>query len=108
MINTFERTTRQWLPAACAALAIAAVPVGVQTYTDAQPPPRIVGAPCTNGVIPGNPYIVNCNLPARRAPVIGAAPDAGAIIACRNVPGCLSYFVNSPGQLSPAAPNFGN
>src|SRR6476661_5416332 len=29
---------------------------------------------------------------------ITAAPDAGAIIACRGVPACLSYYVNYPGQ----------
>jgi hypothetical protein len=57
--------------------------------------PKIVGAPCVNGVVPLNPYMVNCNLPPR---VRGQAPDAGAIIACRGVPACLSYFVNYPGQ----------
>ena len=31
---------------------------------------------------------------------IGAAPGAGAIIACRDVPGCLSASVNSPGGVS--------
>ena len=52
--------------------------------------------PCINGVSPGNPYIQNCNLPPRRPQVRGAAPDAGAIIACRNWPGCLSWYVNGP------------
>jgi hypothetical protein len=28
--------------------------------------------------------------------VAGAAPDAGAIIACRHHPGCLSWYVNTP------------
>jgi hypothetical protein len=54
---------------------------------------------CTNGVVPLNPYVVNCNLPQRGNHVIGAAPDAGAIIACRHSPICLSYYVNYPGTL---------
>jgi hypothetical protein len=52
--------------------------------------------PCVNGVIPWNPYVVNCNLPPRGPRVRGAAPDAGAIIACRDHPGCLSWYVNGP------------
>jgi hypothetical protein len=32
--------------------------------------------------------------------VIGGAPDAGTIIACHDVPGCLSYEVNNPGGVS--------
>ena len=62
------------------------------------PSAQIVGAPCVNGVVPLNPYIVNCNLPTRGPRVPGQAPDAGAIIACRGVPACLSYYVNYPGQ----------
>lgn len=108
MTITLEHSPRRLLFAGAAALALAVTPIAVQAYTHEQAPPRIVGAPCTNGVVPGNPYVVNCNLPQRRAPVIGAAPDAGAIIACRNIPGCLSYYVNTPGQFSPAAPIFGH
>lgn len=55
--------------------------------------------PCVNGVVPLNPYIINCNLPKRGNQVIGAAPDAGAIIACRHQPACLSWYVNYPGTL---------
>lgn len=50
--------------------------------------------PCINGVWPLNPYVVNCNLPPRGNRVLGAAPDAGAIIACRHNPQCLSLYVN--------------
>jgi len=54
------------------------------------------GEPCVNGVVPWNPYVVNCNLPARNTPKVrGAAPDAGAIIACHDKPGCLSWYVNN-------------
>jgi hypothetical protein len=57
---------------------------------------RDTAGPCVNGVIPWNPYVVNCNLPPRGPRVRGAAPDAGAIIACRDRPGCLSWYVNGP------------
>ena len=50
-------------------------------------------------MFPLNPYVVNCNLPPRGNHIIGAAPDAGAIIACRHVPMCISYYVNYPGTL---------
>jgi hypothetical protein len=49
-------------------------------------------APCVNGVVPGNPYVVNCNLPPRHQRIPGQAPDAGAIIACRGIPGCLKLL----------------
>lgn len=63
------------------------------------PPQAAADATCINGVFPLNPYVVNCNLPPRGHQVIGAAPDAGAIIACRHSPTCLSYYVNYPGTL---------
>ena len=51
--------------------------------------------PCYNGVIPWGPFIPSCTLPGPQGPrVRGAAPDATAIIACRNHPGCLSWYVN--------------
>jgi hypothetical protein len=58
--------------------------------------PKAEAQPCVNGVIPWTPSVVNCNLPPRAPRVRGAAPDAGAIIACRNRPGCLSWYVNGP------------
>jgi hypothetical protein len=61
-----------------------------------QTAPRASAQPCVNGVIPWNPYVVNCNLPKRLPRVRGAAPDAGAIIACRDHPGCLAWYVNGP------------
>jgi hypothetical protein len=104
MTISLERRTRRLLFAGAVALAITIVPMNAIP----QPPSRISSSPCINGVIPGNPYVVNCNLPRRGRPAIGAAPDAGAIIACRNIPGCLSYYVNYPGSISPASPVFGN
>ena len=56
--------------------------------------------PCVDGVVPLNPYIINCNLPQRQGDqVVGAAPDAGAIIACRHNPACLAWYVNYPGAV---------
>ena len=55
--------------------------------------------PCVNGIVPLNPYVVNCNLPPRGNQVVGAAPDAGAIIGCRHNFACLALYVNYPGML---------
>ncbi|MDT5016555.1 MAG: hypothetical protein QOD39_2715 [Mycobacterium sp.] len=53
--------------------------------------------PCYNGVVPWGPFIPSCTLPGPQGTKIpGSAPDANAIIACRNHPGCLSWYVNGP------------
>jgi len=77
-----------------AGAAISIAPVALnRSATTLQASPN----PCINGVAPWNPYVVNCNLPGRTGPKIrGAAPDAGAIIACRGRPACLSWYVNNP------------
>ena len=86
-----------------AGLAAAALTAALPSATATAAPPD-----CVNGVIPLNPYVVNCNLPPRGNQVIGAAPDAGAIIACRHVPMCISYYVNYPGTLLvPGYPSYG-
>ncbi|WP_029106109.1 hypothetical protein [Mycobacterium sp. URHD0025] len=78
-----------------AALSVVIAPTAV--WHQVSPAPTETHAePCVNGVIPWNPYVVNCNLPPRQPRVRGAAPDAGAIIACRHKPGCLSWYVNGP------------
>ena len=83
---------------AAAAGAITTVPTVLSTDTS-KPAVQIVGAPrCVNGVVPVNPYVDYCFLPPRSPRIRGQAPDAGAIIACRGVPACLSYYVNYPGQ----------
>lgn len=88
-----------------AGLVTTASTVALGPEAGAAPPPAVVasgsgsGSSCVPGVIPLNPYVVNCNLPARGNRVVGAAPDAGAIIACRNQPVCLSYYVNYPDAL---------
>ena len=92
-MNTFGRQTTRLIITAAAAAAFAITP-SVLLQHDAIVAEQ--AQPCINGVSPGNPYIQNCNLPARRPQVRGAAPDAGAIIACKNWPGCLSWYVNGP------------
>ncbi|CDO08822.1 hypothetical protein C1S82_15165 [Mycolicibacterium cosmeticum] len=64
--------------------------------------PAAVVATCPNeGVLVGKQqvgaYTTNCDLVVTPPPAIGAAPSAGAIIACRGLPGCLADFVNNPG-----------
>jgi hypothetical protein len=76
---------------ACAAAATSFV-AGPQLVD----PAPAAAAPCVNGIVPLNPYVQNCNLPPRQNHVRGAAPDAGAIIACRDNPWCLSDYVNGP------------
>jgi hypothetical protein len=91
MKNIRQRIVHLIVSAAAAAAFLIAAPAllgGSMTQASAQP--------CVDGVIPWNPYVVNCNLPARAPRVRGAAPDAGAIIACRDHPGCLSWYVNGP------------
>ncbi len=87
---------------AATALSVALAPVLVAMAPPLPPPAAVAsGSTCVNGgVVPLNPYVVNCNLPARGNQIAGAAPDAGgAIIACRNQPACLSAYVNYPGTL---------
>ncbi len=52
--------------------------------------------PCYNGVVPGNPWATSCNFGPRPPKVRGGAPDQTAVIACRDIPGCLSWYVNGP------------
>jgi hypothetical protein len=55
---------------------------------------------CDQSIAPYDPYHQTCGIPNQIPVVPGAAPGAGAIIACRNIPGCLSQVVNGP-QLVP-------
>ncbi len=91
-MNDFQRRILRLVVTGSAAasflIAVPAMAGDTDTHQSAQP--------CVNGVIPWNPFVVNCNLPPRAPRVRGAAPDAGAIIACRDHPGCLSWYVNGP------------
>ncbi len=93
MKDSRRRILRVFVAGSAAASFLIAVPTALSnTDTEQTAQPQ----PCVNGVIPWNPYVVNCNLPPRGPWVRGAAPDAGAIIACRDHPGCLSWYVNGP------------
>ena len=71
-MNDFQRRImRLVLTGSAAASFLVAVPALVSesdTHQSAQP--------CVNGVIPWNPFVVNCNLPPRAPRIRGAAPDA--------------------------------
>ncbi|OBK74600.1 hypothetical protein A5650_19410 [Mycobacterium sp. 1164985.4] len=60
------------------------------------PAPREQAAPCYPGIIPGNPWATSCNFGKRPPKVRGGPPDQTAVIACRDIPGCLSWYVNGP------------
>ena len=51
---------------------------------------------CDMNVVPYDPYHQTCGIPNAIPSAPGQAPGAGAIIACRNIPGCLSQAVNGP------------
>jgi hypothetical protein len=79
------------------ALAVAAgLTVGVGTAS---------AAPCSQFIQPFNPYIQTCGIPNQPVTVPGSSPGAGAIIACRNIPGCLSQVVNGPGIIQVPQPD---
>ena len=85
---------------AAVGIAIATLGLGTTAFSPPATAQTATGPqPCVNGIVPLNPYVVNCNLPSRGNQVIGAAPDAGAIIGCRHNLACLALYVNYPGQL---------
>jgi hypothetical protein len=51
---------------------------------------------CDMNLVPYDPYHQTCGIPNQIPTAPGQAPGAGAIIACRNIPGCLSQAVNGP------------
>jgi hypothetical protein len=51
---------------------------------------------CDMNIVPYAPYHQTCGIPNQIPTGPGQAPGAGAIIACRNIPGCLSQAVNGP------------
>lgn len=92
MRTSLQRILR---PVAVGAAAVAAVVTPTAVWASPKVA-EIQAEPCVNGVIPWNPYVVNCNLQPRPPRVRGSAPDAGAIIACRDRPGCLAWYINGP------------
>lgn len=79
-----------WATSATAALALSLAPTAlisssaVSTTADG----------CYGGVTVLNPYGASCTLPGPVVKIRGSAPDANAIIACRNHPGCLATYIN--------------
>ncbi|WP_263995445.1 hypothetical protein [Mycobacterium yunnanensis] len=51
---------------------------------------------CDMNIVPYDPYHQTCGIPNEVPTAPGQAPGAGAIIACRGIPGCLSQAVNGP------------
>jgi hypothetical protein len=60
---------------------------------------------CSQYIQPSNPYLQTCGIPNPPVTVPGSSPGAGAIIACRNIPGCLSQVVNGPGIIRVPQPD---
>jgi hypothetical protein len=92
MMNTLSRRVARLIVTAAAALAFTVAPTVLLSHTTAEPQAR----PCYNGVVPGNPYVPSCTLPGPQNKIRGSAPDPAAIIACRDWPGCLSWYINGP------------
>jgi hypothetical protein len=88
------RTARRLLLAGGFALAIAAAPA----VAVAVGPGLAVADTCGSQFYPGDPNTMPCGIPSGQS-VIGGAPSAGTIIACRGLPGCLSQVVNNPGMV---------
>jgi hypothetical protein len=97
-----QYSLRRMVTAGAFAAAIVTAPaVALLVGPSAGPAPQHV-AECNGEVVGLNglgAYTTNCDLAVQPPAAIGAAPDAGAIVACRNIPGCLSQFVNNPGQV---------
>ena len=91
MSNLVTRIARV-VVGAVAALGLLAAPSGLT----GMPAPQSDAKPCYNGIIPGNPWATSCNFGPRPPKVRGGAPDQTAVIACRGIPGCLSWYVNGP------------
>jgi hypothetical protein len=91
-MSIFGRRFLRLVVTGAAALALL---IGPALFTASAP--QVSAQPCYNGVIPGQPFLPSCTIPGPQGVKIrGSAPDANAIIACRNLPGCLSWYVNGP------------
>jgi hypothetical protein len=91
-MSTIGRRITRLIVSGAAALAFLTAPAALFTFGA----PQASAQPCYNGVMPGQPFLPSCSLPGPTGKVRGSAPDANAIIACRNLPGCLSWYVNGP------------
>ena len=94
-MSTSRRAIRLILIGA-AAVTFTIAPTAVLTSAVTAPSIHNVAYPCYNGVTRLNPWAQSCTIPGPTNKIRGSAPDANAIIACRDEPGCLSYYVNNP------------
>jgi hypothetical protein len=91
MSNLERRILRLGVSGAAAlAFLIAPTVLSMQSADQAQ------ARPCYPGIVPGNPYVESCNFPPRQRKPAGGTPDQAAVIACRDIPGCLSWYINHP------------
>lgn len=58
--------------------------------------PETAAVACDMNVVPWDPYHQTCGIPNAIPSAPGQSPGAGAIIACRDHPGCLAQAVNGP------------
>jgi len=72
---------------------------------DAATTPQPTSVACDMNVVPWDPYHQTCGIPNAVPSAPGQSPGAGAIIACRNHPGCLSQAVNGPRLVSVPRPD---
>jgi hypothetical protein len=90
-MRTIRRRILRLVLGGAAAVVLVSGPAALVTVSA----PPASAQPCYNGVLPWGPFVPSCTLPGPQSPrVRGAAPDANAIIACRNHPGCLSWYIN--------------
>jgi hypothetical protein len=93
---------RRFLTAGALAVAALAAPAvamlsGPPAHSDLRPLADCGGIPV--GLQGLGAYTTNCDLAVQPNNAIGQAPGAGAIVACRNIAGCLSGVVNGTGQV---------
>jgi hypothetical protein len=79
-----------------AASAFLIAPSVFMAGPDAGDSQTVAGPPCYMGTTFPNPWGRSCTIPGPVHKIRGSAPDANAIIACRGIPGCLSWYVNNP------------
>jgi hypothetical protein len=91
MMSNLEHRVVRLVVAAAAAFGFLMAPAVLMVQTA-----EASAAPCYPGFVPGNPYVPSCNVGPRIPRVRGGPPDQAAVIACRDIPGCLSWYVNHP------------
>jgi hypothetical protein len=92
-MSILKRRTSRLIVTGAAALGLFVTPTALMLHAADQSQAR---PPCYNGIVPGNPYIPSCNIEPRRPKPPGGTPDQAAVIACRDIPGCLSWYINNP------------